>query len=391
MAMTTRDSVEHLVIGGGLAGSMVAMRLAAAGREVLLLEKEREAHHKVCGEFLSREAVHYLQMAGIEPLHLGAHAIQRVRLHSGRKAVEARLPFTALSLSRCILDETLLAKAQEAGCEVRRGAFADKLEAIGDGWSVRLRGGETIRAKTVFLATGKHDLSAWERGGATQPDLVGFKMHWKLSQSQSEILGGVMELFLFRGGYGGLSMVEGGMANLCLVVRRNTLRLLGGWTELLQSIRSEVPALHERLHNATPSWRKPLAISPIPYGHLGGPADGVWRVGDQVAVIPSFTGDGMSIALHSAILATDTYLNGKTADAYMRCLTDQLHSGMRFASALSRAMVTPAARSIAPFLLSLMPSAIGRIALSTRIPDRALLTTRVTAGTPIVRHPAPIV
>ena len=36
------DSVEHLVIGGGLAGSMVAMRLAAAGREVTLLEKERE-------------------------------------------------------------------------------------------------------------------------------------------------------------------------------------------------------------------------------------------------------------------------------------------------------------------------------------------------------------
>ena len=48
------------MIGGGLAGSMVAMRLASAGREVVLLEKEREAHHKVCGEFLSREAIHYL-------------------------------------------------------------------------------------------------------------------------------------------------------------------------------------------------------------------------------------------------------------------------------------------------------------------------------------------
>ena len=385
-----RDSAEHLVIGGGLAGSMAAMRLSAAGREVMLLEKEREAHHKVCGEFLSREAIHYLQLAGIEPLHLGAHAIQRVRLHSGRQAVEARLPFTALSLSRRVLDETLLAKARETGCEVRRSAFVDKLEAIGDGWSVRLRGGETIRARTVFLANGKHDLNAWERNGAKQGDLVGFKMHWKLSQSQSEILRGVMELFLFRDGYGGLSMIEGGAANLCLVVRRRQFRMLGSWTEVLQSILHEVPALCDRLNNAQPCWQKPLAISPIPYGHLGGPADGVWRVGDQVAVIPSFTGDGMSIALHSAILATDMYLNGKTADAYIRRLTHQLRPGMRFATGLSRAMVTPAARTIAPFLLSLVPNAMGRIALSTRIPDRALLTTSATTGPPIVRRPAPI-
>lgn len=390
--MTTRDSVEHLVIGGGLAGSMVAIRLAGAGREVMLFEKEREAHHKVCGEFLSREAVQYLREAGTEPLDLGAHAIDRARLHSHSRMVEARLPFPALSLSRRILDETLLVKAQETGCDVTRGACVERLEAIRGGWwFVRLRGGETIQTRTVFLATGKHDVNAWGRGGATQSDLVGFKMHWRLRQTQSEILRGAMELFLFRGGYGGLSMIEGGTANLCVVVRRNTLRPIGGWTGLLQSMRNEVPALGERLNNATPCWQKPLAISPIPYGHLGGPADGVWRVGDQVAVIPSFTGDGMSIALHSAILATDMYLNGKSANDYVRRVTDQLRAGMRFASGLSRAMVTPAARTIAPLLLSLVPSAMGRIALSTRIPDHALLSTRVTAGAPIDRRPAPIV
>ncbi len=265
-----------------------------------------------------------------------------------------------------------------------------RLETARDSWSVRLHSGEMIRTKTVFLATGKHDLNAWGRGGATQPDLVGFKMHWKLAPAQCEILNGAMELFLFRGGYGGLSMIEGGTANLCLVVRRNRLRQLGGWTPLLDSIRNAVPAMRERLHNATPCWPKPLAISPIPYGHLGAPSDGVWRVGDQAAVIPSFTGDGMSIALHSAILATDMYLCGEGADEYVRRLTGQLRAGMRFASGLSRAMVTPAARTIAPFLLSLVPNALGRIATSTRIPDRALLTARVTDYAPVIRRPAPI-
>ena len=373
--MTPHSSVQNLVIGGGLAGSMVAMRLAAAGREVLLIEKEREAHSKVCGEFLSAEAVHYLRQAGIDPLDLGAHAIQRVRLHSGASSVAARLPFTALSLSRSILDQALLTKAGEAGCTIQRGVCVERLEALSHGWSVRLRGGQTIAAENTFLATGKHDLNAWERTGAKQPDLVGFKMYWRLTPAQYEILRGVMELFLFRGGYGGLSLVEDGIANLCLVVRRGTFRSLGGWNELLHAIQIEVPVLHERLKNAAPLWQKPLAISPIPYGHLGGPEDGVWRVGDQVAVIPSFTGDGMSIALHSAALAAEMNLARRSPAEYQRRLTRQLRPAMRFATALSQAMVTPAARIAAPILLSLLPGAMNRIARSTRIPAHALLTT----------------
>jgi hypothetical protein len=53
-------------------------------------------------------------------------------------------------------------------------------------------------------------------------------------------------------------------------------------------------------------------------------------------------------------------------------------------------MVTPAGRAIAPVLLSLIPDAMARIALSTRIPERALLTTRVAGVVPIDRQAAPI-
>ncbi|MGZ5228238.1 MAG: hypothetical protein ACXWCS_29125, partial [Burkholderiales bacterium] len=269
--------------------------------------------------------------------------------------------------------------------------FVDKLEAIDAGWCVRIRSAETMHAKNIFLATGKHDVNAWERGGATQDDLVGFKMHWNLPPASPEMLRGVMELFLFRGGYGGLSLIDGGIANLCLVVRRKTLRAHAGWDGLFESMQNEVPSLRERLRAAAPRWQKPLAISPIPYGHLGGPADGIWRLGDQVAVIPSFTGDGMSIALHSAVLAAEMYLDGKSANDYTRCVVQQLRGGMRVATALSRSMVTSGARILAPFLLSIIPGAMGRIALSTRIPERALLTSRINGGAPFNRQPASIV
>ncbi len=80
--------IECLVIGGGLAGAVAAMRLAQAGREVLLIEKERTAQHKICGEFLSPEAVAYLREAGVEPLRLGAALLRRVRLAMGEQIVD---------------------------------------------------------------------------------------------------------------------------------------------------------------------------------------------------------------------------------------------------------------------------------------------------------------
>jgi flavin-dependent dehydrogenase len=187
-----------------------------------------------------------------------------------------------------------------------------------------------------------------------------------------------------------LALVEAAIANLCLVVRKKTLRAHHGWDGLFASIQNEVPALRDRLHGSAPCSPKPLAISPIPYGHLGGPADGIWRLGDQIAVIPSFTGDGMSIALHSAVLAAEMYLGGCSADDYTRCLVQQLRGGMRVATTLSRAMVTSGARIAAPFLLSIIPNAMGRIALSTRIPERALLTSQVNERAPFNQQPASI-
>ena len=196
--------VDNLVIGGGLAGSMVAIRLADAGRKVTLLEKETFAHHKVCGEFLSREAVEYLRQVGIDPLELGAATIRSVRLCSKRRVVETALPFIALSLSRFTLDEAMISRAAERGCDVRRGVFVDRLTTQDSLWFARLRDKKSLCGQTVFLANGKHDLHGWERSSAGQNDLVAFKLHWQLERAQTDALREFIEIFLFCGGYAGL-------------------------------------------------------------------------------------------------------------------------------------------------------------------------------------------
>jgi len=381
--LSARTQTAHLVIGGGLAGSMAAVRLATAGREVTLLERERSPHHKVCGEFLSREAVDYLADAGIDPLALGAQTIRSVRLTSRGRVIETRLPFTALSLSRATLDEAMLTRAAQAGCSVQRGAFVEGLTPRNGEWHAQLRGGDSCSSEAVFLASGKHDVRGLERKLGRHGDLVGFKLQWRLEPAQTEALRDFMELYLFPGGYGGLSLVEGEAATMCLVVRRAVLRDLGGWSELLQVVQDQNPHIAQRLNGATPLWERPLAVSSIPYGHLAGRSDGLWRIGDQAACIPSFTGDGMSIALHSASLAAEMYLAGQTADQYQQKLHAHLSRGMGLATALSRTMVSSIGRTLAPFGLSLFPSSMQWIADATRIPDRALHQSgkaRVNAG-----------
>ena len=373
---------DHLIIGGGPAGSMAALRLAAAGRQVVLAEKEREAHHKVCGEFLSREAVDYFHQAGIDPLQLGAAVIRTLRLSAGNKVVESPLPFQALSLSRRVLDEALLARAADKGCRILRGVAVESLTARGAEWTAALSSGHSMRSSAVFLATGKHDLRGFPRSPTRQSGLIGFKLHWQLAPASILALRERIDLFLFSGGYGGLSLIEEDVANLCLVVRRSALRTLGGWPALLAAIQRENRHLRGLLQSGMPLWPRPLAISPIPYGYLvpnprSARSAQYWCVGDQAAVIPSLTGDGVSIALHSAALAAQMCLAGKSAADYHRTLHAQLHRAMSLAIWVSRAAVTGAGRVLAPHALSLFPHATQWIAASTRIPQSSLLVDEV--------------
>jgi flavin-dependent dehydrogenase len=151
------------------------------------------------------------------------------------------------------------------------------------------------------------------------------------------------------------------------------LRRIGGWQKLLASVLDDNRHLKQRLQGAKALWNRPLAISSIPYGHLAGQPSGLWCVGDQAAVIPSFTGDGMSIALHSAALATEMYLTGNSAEQYNRRLHAQLNRGMDIATCLSRSMITKAGRNLALFGLSVFPDIMRWIASSTRIPKQAIV------------------
>jgi flavin-dependent dehydrogenase len=362
---------EALVIGGGPAGAALAALLARAGKRVLLAEREAGPHDKVCGEFISGEAASYLRRLGLDLEDLGAVKVRKVRLSARGPAAEAVLPFPAWSLSRRRLDEAMLELAGLAGVDVRRGFKVKRLERVGGRWRTVIEGGPSIEAAAVFLATGKHDLKGLKRPPGLHGDLVGFKMRLRLSPAQAAALEGAVELHLFPGGYAGLEPIEDGLANLCLVA---DLHRLGRppFPELLDTIRRACPPLDRRLRGAEFLWPRPLAISAIPYGYVAEARDGLWRLGDQAAVIPSFAGDGLGIALHSAHAAAEAFLAGETADSFQRRLAADLGLRVKGAAVLSQLIVQPWGQSLAVGATRLRPQLLSAAAAFTRIPQRAL-------------------
>jgi len=150
---------EVLILGGGVAGCAASIALARKGRRVTLIEREPTPRHKVCGEFLSGEALEDLHLLGIDVASLGAVPIDKVRLAAARRAAEAPLPFPAASLTRKSLDTALIAEAIAAGARVEQGRSVQALGRTESGmWQATLDDGSTREAPTVFLATGKHDL-----------------------------------------------------------------------------------------------------------------------------------------------------------------------------------------------------------------------------------------
>jgi 2-polyprenyl-6-methoxyphenol hydroxylase-like FAD-dependent oxidoreductase len=197
--------IDALVVGAGPAGSHVAIQLARAGRDVVLVEREKQPVDKVCGEFLSHEAVHYLAACGVDLDALGAVPITAVRFIERSVQAEIALPFEARSLSRRLLDEAMLARATEEGVQVLRGRRVNALGPTTSGFTARLADATHLESQAAFLATGKHDLRGHARTGGLQNDLVAFKMHYVLAKAQTCAIERHVELVLFDGGYAGCS------------------------------------------------------------------------------------------------------------------------------------------------------------------------------------------
>jgi 2-polyprenyl-6-methoxyphenol hydroxylase-like FAD-dependent oxidoreductase len=129
---------DVIVVGGGLAGSTLAARMAGSGRRVLVLESEKKFRDRVRGENMLPWGVAAARRLGVYErlMSAGAHEAQWFNnyvmgQHTRHRDLKTTTPHgdVMLNLYHPHLQEALLENALAAGAEVRRGARVVGLES----------------------------------------------------------------------------------------------------------------------------------------------------------------------------------------------------------------------------------------------------------------------
>ncbi|MBS0269029.1 MAG: FAD-dependent monooxygenase [Proteobacteria bacterium] len=374
---TTADAIA---VGGGLAGSAFALELARHGVSAMIFERMRGPHHKVCGEFLSDRAQALLRYIGIDVASLGGSPVKTLCLASGAARASAQLPFEAVGISRLLLDESLLQAAERAGAKIYRATSVERLEACGGRVRVQTAGA-VFECRAAALASGKHNMR-----GLPRPDapMVGFKMHLRPAEATRAALMGVVHLIAFTGGYLGLCMIENGTLSMAWIVSADVLQSIGtSWSAQSAYFARQSPFFEELTNGATPAWEKPLAVAGLPYGFMRSAtiAETIYPVGDQLAVIPSFSGDGTALALASGIAAAHAVLKGENASGFQRRMLATYKPQFRRALILDRVIADARLRRAGIVGARLFPSMVTMLVSATRLSGLDSLITPAEART----------
>ena len=226
----------------------------------------------------------------------------------------------------------------------------------------------------MFLATGKHDLRGWPRQNRPATGSIGLKTYLRLCPAQASELAGAVELILFPGGYAGLQCVENGRAVLCVLLSRELAR---AGSDLPKAMAALSPHLRRRLEGAGALLPRSLAVAGIPYGYLAAEAAEplLYRLGDQAAVIPSFTGDGVAIALASGVFAAESWLRDEPAGVFHSRFASLLRPQMRRAGLIHAACRSARLQPALVLMCSGFPWLLRHAAQTTRIASTRIAST----------------
>ena len=305
---------DVLVAGAGPAGSSIAIRLAAAGLRVILIEQKRFPRAKLCGEFISPECLpHFADLGVIDKLQTNAVSIDRTVFYArdGKSVVVPSEWFStgspAMGLSRAEMDARLLDRARDLGIEVREESHVSGLLTAKDTVrGVRIRNGLgkpiELGSGLVVDATGRtralaREIDRSHGQPARRASFVAFKAHLQ----NADVNAADCEIYAYRGGYGGCSHVENGLSNLCFIVSADLAKAFGSdATELMRKVVFTNRRAASAMKNASVvgEW---LAVPIENYGRTDlAPAEGLLTVGDAAGFIDPFTGSGILLALESS-------------------------------------------------------------------------------------------
>ena len=331
---------DVIVVGGGPAGSTLAWKLASKGVKTIVLDAAKFPREKVCGDYVEPRGLRILdQMGGLEtlkatsplPITHSSTYINSERRYIGKipfYGVHETLPPHGFIVPRDVFDSLLLEIAGQAGATIHQETYATGFTPTDSGVQVHAQSKgkkRTYRARAMVGADGVNSVVARSAGL-----LAGDSRHIALSQRAyaDGFDGGLGEAAFFFDadffpGYGWMFPMSGRRVNLGVGILKETCQRDGiAVPELFREffeklIRSHPHCQHLKL------CRPPIGGIVKTYGSAGpNYFDGGLLIGDAGSFVDPMTGEGITPAMESALIAA-------------RVISNALHSGRLDAEALS--------------------------------------------------------
>jgi geranylgeranyl reductase family protein len=328
------DDVDVIVVGAGPAGSSAAFHCAAAGLDVLLLEKAEFPRDKVCGDGLTPRAVAELVRMGV-PLREQDGWIRNkgLRVLGGGHRLElawpeiSSYPSFGLAKARVGLDHLLADHARAAGAKLQErttvtGPVRDERTGRVVGVTARTADGgtATYRAPVVVAADGVSARLATGLGRTKRDDRpmgVAVRTYFRTPrhddawmESHLELWDGAPGRSNLMPGYGWIFALGDGTANVGL----------GSVSSTAAATKVDYKAMFATwMRNAPAEWEftpenqvGPVRGAALPMGFNRGPlyADGVMLAGDAAGMVSPFNGEGIAYGLQAGRVAGDAVAQG---------------------------------------------------------------------------------
>ena len=380
--MDQTHNFDVIIAGAGPAGTSAAIHLARNDLRVLLVEQKKFPRSKLCGEFISPECQKHFENLGVaDAITTSAPSALTETIFYSTRGHHVSVPSSwfggtaALGLSRAVMDDVLLRRAQACGVNVIEGATIN--EPILNGKTVRgvrLKENEYFAPLTID-ATGRARILTKKLNTGepkSKATLIAFKAHLR----NTRVAPNACEIYFYPDGYGGLSTIENDISNLCFIISAEQVKRHHSDPDIIVR---EVVMKNRRAADTLAGAQLESEWLSASWERFGrrqpNPANGMLAIGDAASFIDPFTGSGMLMAFESGELAANVIVRhrNKLADvgaAYADEYVRKFDSRLRISGWLRRAAFKPRLAGLGIALCGASKHFRSRIARATRSTKR---------------------
>ena len=380
--MDHAHNFDVIIAGAGPAGTSAAIHLARNDLRVLLVEQKKFPRPKLCGEFISPECQRHFENLGVaDAIATSAPSALTETVFYSTRGYNVSVPSSwfgrpaALGLSRAVMDDVLLRRAQACGVNVIENAtITDLIQTEKTVLGVRLKENEYFAPLTIDATGRARILTKKLHAGEpkSKATLIAFKAHLR----NTRVAPSACEIYFYPDGYGGLSTIENDISNLCFIISAEQVKRHHSDPEVIlkelvmKNRRAAYTLANAQLESEwlSASWERFGRRQP-------NPANGLLAIGDAAAFIDPFTGSGMLMAFESGELAADVIVRhqNKLTDigaAYAHEYVQKFDSRLRISSWLRHAAFKPRLAGLGIALCGASKHFRSRIARATRATKR---------------------